>query len=112
MGLSFINIQNIDTNMQPTKTLAGVAVADQTLTVDGTAADMLATSLNSLTTHVFWTADGDTARFTLDGTNPTSTVGHLVADGESGIWKKEMAEEAKWIRVTTDVNLHISELSV
>ena len=112
MGLAAINIQNIDTNFVPTATLAGVAVADQTLTVDNTAAAMLATSLHALTTHVFWTADGDTARFTLDGTNPTSTVGHFVADGESGIWKREMAEAAKWIRVTTDVNLHISELSV
>lgn len=106
-------ITNLDTNLIPSNTIAGVAVADQTLTIDGTAAAMIATDLNAITTHVEWTLDGGAARYTLDGTDPTTSVGHYVADGAKGYWRKEKAEAAKWIEADAGVgaNLHISEMS-
>lgn len=113
MGLSAVNILNIDTNFIPTRTLTDTLIADQALTVDGTARDMIATALNSLTTHVEWTLDGGAARYTLDGTDPTTSVGHYVADGATRIWRKEKAQAAKWIQADSGVsaNLHISEVT-
>ena len=104
-------ITNLDSNLVPSTVLAGTKVADQTLTVGSSAAAMIATSLNSITTHVEWTLDGGPARYTLDGTNPTASVGHYVADGAKGVWRKEKAEAAKWIRVSVNANLHISEMA-
>ena len=105
-------VTNLDTNLRPTRAADGSLIADQTLTVSSAAVDMIATALNDRTTHVFWTVDGADARFTFDGTDPSSTVGHYAVDKDSGIWQQDLATSAKWIRqASTDVNLHISELS-
>lgn len=110
-GSSFVN--NLASNLKPAKTGAGVFVPDQTTTVDATVGGvaMIGTPLHSATGYIFWTCSGADARFTLDNSAPTSTNGHLVSDGDSSIWSKEMVEAAKWIRTGgTSATLHISEL--
>jgi hypothetical protein len=114
MGLTAINVNNIDTNLKPSGT-----VADRAVTVDNTAGGvrMVATTsaLAATTTHVFWTLETADARFTIDGSAPTTTNGHLVDAStgvKSGIWNRSMAEAAKWIRTgATSAVLSISELS-
>ena len=70
------------------------------------------TVLNANTTHVMWTLDGADARFTLDGSAPTSTNGHWVSDKSSGIWHRNTANAAKWIRAaSTNAYLHITEVT-
>ena len=112
MGLSTIKIQNIDTNLVPTASLLNSTVADQTLSQDAsTASDFIQTALDDLTTHVFWTVDGANVRVTFDGSTPTTSVGHYIADGDSGIWRKETAEAAKVIAASGTANIHISEMT-
>ena len=109
MGLSAVNVNNIDTNIQP---VAGVA--DRSVTVNDTSGGvaMIVAALNANTTHVMWTLDGADARFTLDNSAPTSSNGHWVSDKSSGIWHRNTAAAAKWIRAaSTDAYLHISEVT-
>ena len=106
------NINNLSSDMRPTASLAGVAIADQSLTVAGTSAAMIATTLNDNTNYVFWTLTGADAYFTLDNSDPVGgSNGHFVAANASGVWSREMAIAAKWIREgATSARLHISEL--
>jgi len=112
MGLAAIRVTNIDTALVPTATNDSTSVTDQSTTVDDTAADLIGTALNDITTHVFWTLDGANARFTFDGSDPTTSNGHFVADGKSGIWDRRMAEACKVIRDgSVDGYIHITEMT-
>ena len=105
------NLTNIDSEFRPANDGTGTAIADQSLTVAGTAVAMMATAASELSTNVFWTLTGAAAYVTFDGSAPVGgTNGHLIAQGSSSVWSKEMATAAKWIREGgTSARLHISE---
>ena len=71
---------------------------DEALTVDATAGGVQLAALHADTTHVFWSNETAPCRVTFDGSAPTSTNGHLVNIGDSGIWAKATAAAAKFIR--------------
>jgi hypothetical protein len=50
-------------------------------------------------------------RFTIDGTTPTASDGHIIKDGNSGIWSRTWAESTKVIAVSGSGVFTISELN-
>ena len=72
--------------------------ADQALTVDATAAGVQFAALHANTTHVFWSLETASVRVTFDASTPTTTNGHLLQPGDSGVWSKALASAAKFIR--------------
>ena len=104
------SITNISNEFQPSNS-GGSAVVDQSLTVAGTAVAMMATAANADTDYVHWTLTGANAYVTYDGSDPVGgSNGHYVAENSSGVWSKEMAAAAIWIREgATSARLHISE---
>jgi len=72
--------------------------ADQALTVDATAAGVQLAALHANTTHVFWSLETASVRVTFDASTPTTTNGHLLQPGDSGVWSKALAAAAKFIR--------------
>lgn len=85
--------------------------ADQTLTVDDTAGGVQFDAFHADTTHVFWTSEDEECRVTFDGSAPTTTNGHVIASGSSGIWAKAMAAAAKFIRTGgSSAEIHASQL--
>ena len=71
---------------------------DEALTVDATGGGVQLAALHADTTHVFWSSEAAPCRVTFDGSAPTSTNGHLVNIGDSGVWSKALATAAKFIR--------------
>jgi hypothetical protein len=71
---------------------------DEALTVDATAGGVQLAALHADTTHVFWSNETAPCRVTFDGSGPTTTNGHLINIGDSGVWSKAMAAAAKFIR--------------
>ncbi|MEA2066229.1 MAG: hypothetical protein U9O65_03910 [Thermotogota bacterium] len=58
---------------------------------------------------VFCTLETDDIRFTLDGTTPSSTVGHLLKSGESlTIANANDIANFKCIKVTTNASLKVT----
>lgn len=106
-----VSINNSTTALKPSKDNAGVAIADQSLTVAGTSVDMMATAAATGTDYVHWTLTGANAYVTFDGSAAVGgTNGHYVSENSSGVWSKEMATDANWIREgATSARLHISE---
>jgi hypothetical protein len=72
--------------------------ADQSLTVDATAGGVQFAAFHADTTQVFWSCEAAQCRVTFDGSAPTTTNGHLIGIGDSGIWSKALATAAKFIR--------------
>jgi hypothetical protein len=66
--------------------------------VDATAGGVQLAALHADTTHVFWSNETAPCRVTFDGSGPTTTNGHLINIGDSGVWSKAMAAAAKFIR--------------
>jgi len=81
------------------------------LTVSSTSTNFIATALNANTSHVYWTLAGADMRFTIDGTTPTVSDGHVIKDGNSGIWSRTWAESVKAIAVSGSGVFTISELN-
>ena len=81
------------------------------LTVGSTAVNFIGAALNANTSHVYWTLDGADMRFSIDGTTPTTTVGHIIKDGNSGIWSRTWAQSVKVIAVSGSGVFTISELN-
>ena len=75
-------------------------VSHRNVAVGGTAGNLIVASLNGETQHVYWTLSGCDVRFTIDGNAPTTTDGHIIKDGNSGIWSKAFANAAKVIAVS------------
>ena len=73
-------------------------VSDQRHNVDGTVRSLDA--LNANTTHVHITIDGEPARVTYDGSDPTAANGHLWERGKSDTLTKVLASTMKWRRQT------------
>lgn len=81
----------------------------QKLTVDNTVRQFA--EFASPTTAIFWTNEQAECRVTFDGTDPTTTEGHPIAAGTSGIWSIQMARAAKFIRTTgTSAIIHASQM--
>ncbi|MDO9465247.1 MAG: hypothetical protein Q7J67_08130 [bacterium] len=65
--------------------------------------------INMACQEVFCTLETDNIRFTIDGTVPSSTVGHLLKVGESlTISNADDIKNFKCIKVTTNASLKIS----
>ncbi len=83
----------------------------RTLSVGGTATNFIVAALNVNTSHVYWTLEGADIRLTIDGSTPTTSVGHIFKDGNSGIWSAGWAKNAKVISVSGTGVFTISELN-
>lgn len=85
--------------------------ADQRLTVDNTVGGVQFSSLHASTLYVFWTSEDAECRVTFDGSAPTTTNGHVIPAGSSGIWSATLAAAAKFIRTgSTSAVIHASQL--
>ena len=90
---------------------SGNVVPHQSLTVS-TVAIAFATAFNSNTNLVSFDVQGSDVRVRFDGTNPTSTVGHILPAGTAYTWDKDQAARAIFIRDTSasaDATLFVSE---
>jgi hypothetical protein len=88
---------------------ANSAATDQRLTVSNAVVQL--SVLNAFTTQIFWTSEDAEIRVTFDGSNPTTTNGHIIAIGSSGIWSATLAGQAKFIRTgSTDGAIHATEM--
>ena len=84
----------------------------RSVTLTTTAANfILSPALNDQTTHVWWTLDGCDARIMIVGTTPTTSTGHLIYNGSSGIWSKIWATSAKIVATSGTGVVTISELN-
>ncbi len=83
----------------------------RTLSVGGTATNFVVAALNVNASHVYWTLEGADVRLTIDGSTPTTSVGHIFKDGNSGIWSAGWAKNAKVIAVSGTGVFTISELN-
>jgi len=83
----------------------------RTLSVGATATNFIVAALNVNTSHVYWTLEGADVRLTIDGSTPTTSVGHIFKDGNSGIWSAGWAKNAKVIAVSGTGVCTISELN-
>jgi hypothetical protein len=81
------------------------------LTVSSTATNFIVAALNANTSHVYWTLAGADMRMSIDGTTPTASDGHIIKDGNSGIWSRTWAESTKVIAVSGSGVFTISELN-
>jgi hypothetical protein len=92
-------------------------IADQTLVVSDAVVQFA--SLNAATTVVIVSVEGVGAlgaysycRVTFDGSNPTSSNGHILEPQQYYLWSKAMAAAAKFIRASiADTTLVLSELT-
>lgn len=85
--------------------------ADQRLTVDSTAGGVQFGAFHADTLYVYWTCEDAQCRVTFDNSAPTSTNGHIINVGDSGLWLKNLATAAKFIRTGgTSAVLHASQL--
>jgi len=71
---------------------------DQALTADATAGGVSFAAFPANTTHVLLTSETAECRYTIDGSAPTTTNGHILASGEERVWHVTMASAAKFIR--------------
>lgn len=71
---------------------------DQAKTVDATAGGVQLAAFPDNTTHVLISLETAEIRYTLDGSAPTATNGHILAAGEERVWPAAMASAAKFIR--------------
>ena len=95
----------------PMQVLPVSGVAMRTLSVGATGVAFLTTPLNNNTTHVYWTLESADTRLRLDSTMPTTSIGHIFKLGNSGIWSKSWAENAKVISVSGTAIFYITELN-
>jgi hypothetical protein len=95
----------------PMQVIAQSGTTHRNLTIASVAAPFIGTALNANTSHVYWTLAGADMRMTIDGTNPTASDGHIIKDGNSGIWSKTWAESARVIAVSGSGIFTISELN-
>jgi hypothetical protein len=87
-------------------------VLRRNLTVTSTAKDFIESPvLNVDTTHVYWTLAGADMRMSIDGSAPTTSNGHIIKDGNSGIWSRKWAESTKVIAISGAGVFTISELN-
>ena len=89
------------------------AVASQSLTVS-TLSVPFGTAFNANSKLVTFDVQGADIRCRWDGTDPTSTVGHILPAGTAYTWNKEQAAAAEFIRISTatgDATIFASEFT-
>lgn len=64
------------------------------------------------TTMVMFDVQNANVSCTVDGTEPTSTNGHILTAGSTYIWSVAMAQAAKFRLLTTSSYIHASELQM
>jgi len=105
---------NINHPLYPQRAfLAGSAVASQSLTVS-TSVVSLGTAFSPSTNLVTFDVQDQDVRVRWDGTNPTSTAGHVLPAGTAYTWDAQQAAAAKFIRASTasaDATIFVSEFS-
>jgi hypothetical protein len=117
-----IDFRNSSSNAQVTVVDGGFAVSntgaglapngvDQRLTVSSGV--VVFSGFPTGTTQVLLTTETAECRYTLDGTAPTATDGHILAASEERVWSVSMVTAAKFIRTTTtNAIIHASPLKV
>lgn len=104
---------NIIHPLYPQRSMSGGSpVASQSRTVS-TSAVAFSTAFNDSTTLVTFDIQGVDVRCRWDGTDPTSTSGHILPAGTAYTWDKAQAAAAKFIRISTatsDATIFASEL--
>jgi len=76
----------------------GTAVADQRLTVDGTAGGVQLSAFADTTNMIVLDVQDADVMCTFDGSAPTSTNGHRLYSGSQYTWSVAAAQQAKFIR--------------
>lgn len=79
---------------------SGANTASQSLTVS-TSAVAIGTAFPATTDMVTFDVQTNTVRARWDGTDPTSTVGHILYAGNSYTWSRSQFNAAKFIRIST-----------
>jgi hypothetical protein len=95
----------------PMQVIAQSGTTHRNLTVSSASTNFIVAALATNTSHVYWTLAGADMRFTIDGTTPTASDGHIIKDGNSGIWSRTWAESTKVIAVSGSGVFTISELN-
>jgi len=95
----------------PMQVIAANGALHRNLTVNSTATNFIVASLTADATHVYWSLEGCDARMSIDGVAPTTVDGHIIKDGNSGIWSRSWALSAKVISVSGSGKFTISELN-
>lgn len=86
---------------------------DQVLTVDDTAGGVQLSAFPAGTQQVLITLGTAEIRYTIDGSAPTTTNGHLLSAYDERVWHVDMAVAAKFIRTgATSGVLHASPLKL
>lgn len=97
---------NAESRIQPNSTQA-----DQRLTVDATVGGVQFSAFHADTLYVFWSNEDAQCRVTFDASAPTTTNGHIINIGDSGVWSKALATAAKFIRTGgTSAVIHASQM--
>ena len=91
--------------------IAANGALHRNLTVNSTATNFIVAALTADTTHVYWSLEGCDTRMSIDGVAPTTSDGHIIKDGHSGIWSRSWAQAAKVIAITGSGKFTISELN-
>ena len=95
-----MNSQSLVLYPAPAKA-SGAAVASQSITVS-TAAIAVGTAFDTVAVQfVTFDVQTDTIRARWDGTDPTSTVGHILPPGSGYTWSVAQFNAAKFIRSST-----------
>ena len=89
------------------------AGTDQALTIDDTAGGVSLSAFPAGTDLVLLTLGTAEVRYTIDGSAPTTTNGHLLSAYDERVWHVNMASVAKFIRTgATSGVLHASPLKI
>lgn len=99
------------TNLYPKPT---PGATDQRLLVDATTGgvQLTSTSMSNATDTVVLDIQTADVMVTFDGSAPTSSNGHFLANGTSYTWSKAAAIAAKFIRqASTNASIHASEFT-
>ncbi len=88
-----------------------VGATDQLLAVSSTAVALTNTGWIDATTHVLLTVGVNPIRVTFDGSAPTASNGHYWTAGREVLVPKATAKVARFIRVSTDSDVHATEFT-
>jgi len=83
--------------------------SDELLAVSSTAVALTTTGWKDTTTHVLLTVGVNPIRVTFDSSAPTASNGHYWASGREVLVTKATAKAARFIRVSTDSDVHATE---
>lgn len=95
----------------PMQLVPNGTVAMRVVTVSTSSINVVnTTTLDSNTTHVWYSLTGGNLRVTTDGSTPTASYGHQIPDGTNGVWPFRFANALKAIREgATDGVLTLSQ---